>query len=132
MRAGLVLPILVASCAFLPACGSRSAARTDTVTVALSPGAPGWARAGDRKTADGSLFVCEGAGPTEELAQQAARGACSAKICELCGVEVKATVTTRETLSKVDIERKVVETCRRVRKGAEEIRSKQLSCGSGG
>ena len=64
-----------------------------------APGAPDWARAGDQKSSDGSLFVCEGAGATEELAQRAALAACSAKICELCGVEVKSTVTTRETLS---------------------------------
>jgi hypothetical protein len=59
-------------------------------------------------------------------------GTCSAKICELCGVEVKSTVETRETLAKVDITRKVVETCRRVRKAEEEIRYKQSACGPGG
>jgi hypothetical protein len=131
MRAALAC-LCFATVALVPACGSRSAAPAGTRTSTLPANAPDWARDGDQKTSTGSLFVCEGAAATEELAQRAALGTCSAKICELCGVEVKSTVTTQETLAKVDIERKVVETCRRVRKGEEEIRYKQSSCGPGG
>lgn len=117
----------------LAACGSRTAAPTGAgPTASLSANAPDWARAGDQKTSGGKLFVCEGGGATEELAQRAAHGTCSAKICELCGVEVKSTVETRENLQKVSIERKVVETCRRVRKAEEEVRYKQSACGPGG
>jgi hypothetical protein len=128
---------LLAWCAALPACGSRSAAPSGAGSGTSAPptfsaNAPDWARAGDKKTGDGSIFNCEGAGPTEELAQRAAMGTCSAKICELCGVEVKSTVETKETLTKVDITRKVVETCRRVRKAEEEVRYKQSACGPGG
>ena len=76
--------------------------------------------------------MCEGAGSDEQQATEAARALCSAKICELCGVEVKSTTETRETLEKVDVERKVVETCRRVRKSEEQIRYRQASCGPQG
>lgn len=132
MKAELACLCLFAAPVLVPACGSRTVGPIGTSTSTLPANAPDWARSGDQKTAAGSLFVCDGAGPTEELAQRAAMGTCSAKICELCGVEVKSTVTTHETLARVNIERKVVETCRRVRKGEEEIRYKQSSCGPDG
>jgi len=132
MRAELSVLTCLSVVASLAGCGGRAVAPTGISPAPVSANAPDWARAGDQKTAGGSLFVCEGTGPDEEQAQRAAQGACSAKICELCGVEVKATVETKETLTKVDVTRKVVETCRRVRKTGEEIRYKQAACGPGG
>jgi hypothetical protein len=132
MKAGLCLLGYLSALLFFAACGARSAAPSGSASAPVAANAPEWARAGDQKDSGGSLFVCEGAGPDEEQAQRAALAACSAKICELCGVEVKATVETKETLTKVDITRKVVETCRRVRKTGEEIRYKQSACGPGG
>jgi len=125
---------LAVSCLLLMGCGGAHAPLTKTGSpgAPLSPDAPSWARAGDERTDEGSLFVCEGAGPDEAQALDAARALCSAKICELCGVEVKSTVQTTETLEKVDVERKVVETCRRVRRSEEQIRYRQAGCGPDG
>ncbi len=122
---------VIAACLLLAGCGGARSPSTRTA-VAVSPDAPSWTRGGDEKSEEGSLFVCEGAGPDEQQAYEAARATCSAKICELCGVEVKSTVETRETLQSVEVERKVVETCRRVRKGEEEVRYRQVGCGPGG
>jgi len=123
---------LVACCLLMLGCGGARGPVHKTTGGAVSADAPSWAREGDQKTDEGSLFVCEGEGANEEAATEAARALCSAKICELCGVEVKATVETRETLDKVDVERKVVETCRRVRKSEEQIRYRQAGCGPDG
>lgn len=123
---------LATCCLLLAACTGTHARGPGSPTAISSPDAPAWARAGDQKSADGSLFVCEGSGADEQQAVDAARALCSAKICELCGVEVKSTVETRETLQQVEVERKVVETCRRVRKSDEEIRYRQAGCGPGG
>lgn len=125
---------LAAYCLLLIGCGGAHAPLTKTGKPGgpISPDAPSWARAGDEKTDDGSLFVCEGAGPDEAQAVEAARALCSAKICELCGVEIQSTIETTETLEKVDVERKVVETCRRVRKSEEQIRYRQAGCGPDG
>jgi hypothetical protein len=128
------LPIvraIAACCLVLVGCGgARGPGGKNAGPVPAD--APSWARAGDRKSGDGSLFVCEGVGADEQQATEAARAICSAKICELCGVEVKATVETKETLEKVEVERKVVETCRRVRKSEEQIRYRQAGCGPSG
>ncbi|MBN1962520.1 MAG: hypothetical protein JW841_16425 [Deltaproteobacteria bacterium] len=116
-------------------CGGPTVSSTKVVSnTAKAPAAnaPAWALEGDQKTNTGSYFICEGQGPNEDQALRAAQGICSAKICELCGVEVKSTVETRETLEQVNVERKVVETCRRVRKSEDEIRYKQSSCGPDG
>jgi hypothetical protein len=122
---------LAAAACWLIGCGGARPAG-GKASGPVSADAPSWARAGDRKSDDGSLFVCEGEGPDEQQATEAARALCSAKICELCGVEVKSTVETKETLDKVEVERKVVETCRRVRKSGEQIRYRQAGCGPNG
>jgi hypothetical protein len=116
------------------ACGGLQApsGKSTGARPPISPDAPSWARNGDAKTDEGSLFVCEGGGPDEAQALDAARALCSAKICALCGVEVQATTETHETLQKVDVERKVVETCRRVRKSEDDVRYRQAGCGPQG
>jgi hypothetical protein len=124
--------LLLVCCLWLLGCGGAHAPGGTASRGVMSPDAPSWARAGDEKTRDGSLFVCEGGGPDEAQASEAARALCSAKICELCGVEVKSTIETRETLEKVEVERKVVETCRRVRKSEEQVRYRQAGCGPTG
>jgi hypothetical protein len=129
MISSRVVPAI--ACLWLLSCGGRAPGPTHP-GAPVSADAPSWARAGDSKDDDGSLFVCEGAGPDEAQAVEAARALCSAKICELCGVEVKSTVETTEDLDKVAVERKVVETCRRVRKSEEQIRYRQAGCGPGG
>ncbi len=93
---------------------------------------PHWAKKGDRRTHEGHVFVCEGEGANEEDAKRAAGAICNAKICELCGVEVEARVRTKETLNKIEVERSVVERCRRVRKSRDDVRAHQTSCGSSG
>jgi hypothetical protein len=127
-----VVRAIATCCLLLVGCGTARGPAGKTSGGAVSPDAPSWARAGDEKTDEGSLFVCEGAGADEAQATEAARAICSAKICELCGVEVKSTIETRETLEKVDVERKVVETCRRVRKSEEQVRYRQAGCGPRG
>lgn len=113
-------------------CGGPQGPQGKGAGSAISADAPSWARAGDSKSREGSLFVCEGEGPDEQQAVDAARALCSAKICALCGVEVKATLETRETLQQVEVERKVVETCRRVRKSEEQVVRRQTGCGPSG
>jgi hypothetical protein len=124
--------VIATCCLLLIGCGGARGPAARSTRGPVSADAPSWARAGDEKTEEGSLFVCEGEGPDESQAIEAARALCSAKICELCGVEVKSTVETRETLEKVDVERKVVETCRRVRKSEEQVRYRQAGCGPSG
>jgi hypothetical protein len=132
MTASPISRLMACCCLLLVGCGGARGPGGKATGGAVSPDAPSWARAGDEKTDEGSLFVCEGEGPDEQQATEAARALCSAKICELCGVEVKATIETRETLEKVDVERKVVETCRRVRKSDEDVRYRQAGCGPHG
>ncbi|HEX5657199.1 MAG TPA: hypothetical protein VFX59_08385 [Polyangiales bacterium] len=122
--------VRAALCVLLIGCAGARA--PGTAAGPVSAEAPSWARVGDEKTGDGTLFVCEGEGADEQQATDAARAICSGKICELCGVEVKSSIETHETLDKVEVERKVVETCRRVRKGDEEIRYRQAGCGPKG
>jgi len=93
--------------------------------------APGWASKADAADERGHTFVCTGEGKTEADALQSALGICNDKICKVCGVEIESTVTTNETLKGVDLQRKVVERCRRVRKADPVLKSKSLECEEG-
>ena len=93
--------------------------------------APSWANKSDSSDERGNLFVCSGEGKSEQDALDSALALCSDKICKLCGVEVESTVTTNETLKGVDLQRKVVERCHRVRKAEPQLRSKSLECDDG-
>src|SRR4051794_14194673 len=88
--------------------------------------APGWAGKSDSADERGHTFVCSGEGKSEADALAAALGICNDKICKVCGVEVESTVTTKETLQGVDLQRKVVERCRRVRKADPVLKSKSI------
>lgn len=130
--AGQVMVLLVAPLA-LGACGGAAGERSVAATRPASAGpGPAWAQAGDRSTADGNLFVCQGDGPTEEAALAAAQAICNDKVCKLCGVEVESVVQTTETLKGVSMQRKVVERCRRFRKGEPKVRQKTTDCGAQG
>ena len=89
---------------------------------------PGWAGNPDTATDQGHSFVCEGQGKTEEDALSAAHGICNDKICKLCGVEVTSIVETKETLTGVDFQRKVVEQCHRVRRAETQVKRKSTDC----
>src|ERR1700759_5137415 len=78
--------------------------------------APSWAGKSDSSDEKGNLFICSGEGKNEQDALDSALALCNDKICKLCGVEVESPTTTSETLKGVDLSRKVVERCRRVRK----------------
>jgi hypothetical protein len=132
MNSAPLLRALTTCCLLLVGCGGTHVSPKKLGGGPVSPDAPSWARSGDQQTDEGSLFVCEGEGLDEAQAIEAARALCSARICALCGVEVKATTETLETLDKVEVERKVVETCRRVRKSEEDVRYRQSGCGPGG
>jgi hypothetical protein len=47
-------------------------------------------------------------------------------------VEVESITETRETLTGVDLVRKVVERCRRVRRAETKLRAKSVDCDPGG
>ena len=94
-------------------------------------GRPKWADKPDSQDERGHTFICEGQGATEEDAFAAAQGICNDKICKLCGVEIESVVETRETLTGVDLSRKVVERCRRVRKSETKVKSKATDCEDG-
>lgn len=94
--------------------------------------APGWAQKPDSADAAGHVFTCEGQGATEEDALASASGICNDKICKVCGVEVESVTETRETLTGVDLSRKVVERCRRVRKSDTKLRAKSVDCSPDG
>jgi hypothetical protein len=93
--------------------------------------APSWANKSDSADEKGTVFICSGEGKSEQDALDAALGICNDKICKLCGVEVESTVTTSETLKGVDLQRKVVERCHRVRKAEPQLRGKSLECEEG-
>ena len=117
----------------LGACGGAANEKPAGATRPASASAgPTWAQAGDRTSAEGSIFVCEGEGPTEEAALAAAQAICNDKVCKLCGVEVESVVQTTETLKGVSMQRKVVERCRRFRKGEPKVRQKTTDCGAQG
>ncbi len=93
--------------------------------------APGWSNRPDAADERGHSFICAGEGKSEDDALATALGICNDKICKVCGVEVESTVVTKETLQGVDLVRKVVERCRRVRKSELQIKSKSLECDDG-
>lgn len=102
-------------------------------TLAIADGhAPGWARAGDEREGKASLFVCQGEGKTEADALTTAGALCDDKICKLCGVEVESVVQAEETLTGVELKRKVVERCRMIRTAEPEITRKSVDCGPAG
>ncbi len=90
--------------------------------------APNWAGKSDSSSSDGHSFICEGEGKTEEDALAAAQGICNDKICKVCGVEVESVTTTSETLKGIDLQRRVVERCRRVRKSETQLKRKSADC----
>ena len=93
---------------------------------------PSWATKPDTADANGHVFTCEGQGNNEEDALAAAQGICNDKICKVCGVEVESITETRETLTGVDLQRKVVERCRRVRRAETKLRAKSVDCDPNG
>ncbi len=117
----------------LGACGGRSGAPGALPSAApVSDAAPGWARGGDTADDDGYRFICEGQAASEPDALAAAGGVCEDKICKLCGVEVESVVKTNETLTGVELQRQVVERCRRVRRKELAPSRKLVDCGPGG
>jgi hypothetical protein len=89
---------------------------------------PGWADKSDTANDQGHTFICEGEGKTEEDAVATAQGICNDKICKVCGVEVESVTTTSETLKGIDLTRKVVERCKRVRKSEMQVKRKSADC----
>jgi len=130
IRSILLLVLVAPACASSPM-KSPSAAAPST-SIASSTAGPAWFRDGDQTTADGSVFVCQGEGHTEDAALAAAQGICNDKACKLCGVEIESVVQTTETLKGVEMKRKVVERCRRFRKGEPKVVHKSSDCGPGG
>ncbi|MGZ6142297.1 MAG: hypothetical protein ACXWLM_03110 [Myxococcales bacterium] len=100
--------------------------------LALLLARPGWADKPDAADTSGHVFTCEGQGATEEDALATAQGICNDKICKVCGVEVESVTETRETLTGVDLSRKVVERCRRVRTRDTRVRAKSVDCSPDG
>ncbi|MBS2025187.1 MAG: hypothetical protein JST92_22535, partial [Deltaproteobacteria bacterium] len=93
---------------------------------------PRWANDADKADDSGHTFTCQGEGKSDEDALAAALGICEDKICKVCGVEVESVVETKETLTGVDLQRKVVERCRRVKRGATVPKYKSSECGPDG
>jgi hypothetical protein len=90
--------------------------------------APQWAKQADAADAAGHTFVCEGRGKSDEDALASAQAICNDKICKVCGIEVESITETKETLTGVDFQRKVVERCRRVRSGDTKLQYKSSDC----
>ena len=73
----------------LIACACASSAAKSPIAGARPSGesgstmGPAWFRNGDQTTADGSVFVCQGEGPSEDTALAAAHGICNDKACKL-------------------------------------------------
>ncbi|MEE8409303.1 MAG: hypothetical protein V3T05_06845 [Myxococcota bacterium] len=118
----------------LTGCGSTQSTSPPVVSSgpAVSDDAPGWARKGDISSDTGHRFICEGQGRSEDEALGTARAICDDKICKLCGVEIESIVETTETLTGIEMQRKVVERCRRVRQGDSELQRKSVDCGPAG
>ena len=104
----------------------------DSGPVITNENAPGWARRGDSQKSSGHLFICEGLGKNEKDALSSARAICEDKICKLCGVEIESVVQTSETLTGIEMERKVVERCRRVRTEETKLSRRSMDCGPEG
>lgn len=102
------------------------------VATPAARAAPAWASAPDRASDEGHVFACEGRGKTEADALTAAQAVCNDKICKVCGVELESVVETKETLQGIDVQRKVIERCRRVRKDETPPRYKSVECGPEG
>lgn len=100
--------------------------------VASEASGPAWTKIGDKTTDQGHHFVCQGEGKTEDDAKMAAEAICNDKICKVCGVEIESVVQTTETLKGIDMQRKVVERCRRVRQAEPVIQYKSSECGPQG
>ncbi len=94
--------------------------------------APRWAAEPDRLDGTSHVFTCQGEGKSEDDALAAALGICNDKICKVCGVEVESVVETKETLTGVDLQRKVIERCHRVRRADTQPRFKSNECGPDG
>jgi len=124
----IVLSAFAAACAGKPA---RAPSPSSSPPRSAAPG-PSWFQQGDQATAEGNVFVCQGDGPSEDAALAAAHAVCNDKVCKLCGVEVESVVQTTETLKGVEMKRKVVERCRRFRKGEPKIVHKSSDCGPAG
>ncbi len=125
---------LVLTLAALIGCGGGTAGpiAPKPALAATDAAAPGWARAGDERQGKASLFVCQGEGPSEADALTTAGALCDDKICKLCGVEVESVVQAEETLTGVELKRKVVERCRMIRTAEPEITRKVVDCGPAG
>jgi len=102
------------------------------VNTTFNENAPAWAKKGDRVSGSDHQFVCEGEGKNEKDAMQSAQSICDDKICKLCGVEIESVVQTRETLTGIEVERKVQERCRRIRVGDNKLSRKMVDCGPEG
>ena len=105
---------------------------TTLLAAAAANAAPGWASKPDTADEAGHTFICSGQGKTEEEAYAAAQGICNDKICKVCGVEVESVTETKETLTGVDFQRKVIERCRRVRSADTQVLFKSSDCGPDG
>ncbi|MEE8409535.1 MAG: hypothetical protein V3T05_08015 [Myxococcota bacterium] len=116
------------------ACGGAQSTSAPAVSAgpAVSDEAPGWARQGDSFGDAGHRFICEGRGSNQDEALGTARAICDDKICKLCGVEIESIVETSETLTGIEMQRKVVERCRRVRQGDTEVQRQSVDCGPAG
>lgn len=98
----------------------------------FSDAAPGWAHAGDQELDDSYQLVCEGQGNNPDEAMDAARAACEDRICRLCGVQIESVLETLETLDGMEMERRVVERCRRARTADLTVRRQSSDCGPEG
>ena len=103
---------------------SRLAARLADIFASVTPPSVD----DGEQTESGFRFVCQGEGKTAADAMTAARAFCEDKICRLCGVEVESVVSSRETLTEVEVSRAVVERCRRIRTTPLKIVSQSLDC----
>lgn len=102
------------------------------LAAASAEAKPTWADQGDVVENSGHRLICEGSGASEELATTTAIANCNDKVCRICGVEVEATVETKETLKGIDVQRRIFERCRRVRKHELLPRYKSVDCGPSG
>jgi hypothetical protein len=76
---------------------------------------PDWAKAGDRETSDGFVFVCRGVAEDENRAKTLAMARCSEKLCRLFGVQIKAKTRVVENLEGLTAQSEVSEQCEDVR-----------------